>query len=123
MDSKIVLNDGTEITGGSISRSEVNQILVSVPGDNLVENAILFNNSEKTLEMSCYYSIYKETYHGYTTIDSIAVSAFDHTVQIYMSGENASFEKELTVPEQYAPWAVDTEVNEDAGEVHDSTEN
>ena len=114
MVEKIVLNDGTEIEGGIISVSSSNQIMVIIPGTNLVDNIIMLSDMNKTQVMEFYYSIYKETYTGYVSITSTAINTDKNETHIYMTGENPSHKREFTVSDLYAPKDLRKDVSENA---------
>lgn len=101
--NKIVFADGTEIINGEISQSSGNQVMVSIPGSNLVEAVTILNDSSKTSEMTCYYSVYKKVYTGYTQLNSIGVDDFDKKVRGYLNGVETSINESYTVPEIYLP--------------------
>lgn len=107
---KIVLNDGTEVVGGMISKSGKKQVLVSIPGNDIATAAILFSNPEKTQKMTCYFSIYKYEYTGYTIFNSLSIDDLSNKIRVYISGENVSSESSYSVPEIY--------VNHNTGEVN-----
>lgn len=100
---KIVLNDGSVIEGGSIAKSTDKQIMVTVPGEDIVQATITFGNPAKTEKMEFYYSVYKITFRNFTTVGSVAVDSYKHAVHVYISGENGTIEREYTVPEIYLP--------------------
>ena len=101
--NRIVMADGTEIEGGSISVSGDKQIMVSYPGEDLVAAVSDFDNPEKTKELTLYYSVYKAIYTGYTNLSSLSVDHRVHRVLLYMNGDNVSFSESYTVPEMYLP--------------------
>ena len=115
---RIVMNDGSIVEGGSISKCGEKQIIVTIPGEDIVQATILFGNPARTQKMEAYYSVYKNTYEGFTNVGSVGVDSYEHTVHVYLSGENGTIKNEYTVPEIYLPEAMRTkpaeEENEDA---------
>lgn len=106
MQNKLVMNDGTEIIDGFISKSSRNQLMVRVPGSDLAQAATIFSNTEKTKVMTCYYSIYKTTYIGYTVMYSIQYFEDGDYVEIWIKPEEdaiTSAEQEIIVPGEYVP--------------------
>lgn len=106
---RLVLKDGTEIIGGFASKSSRNQLMIKIPGNNLVEAAINFNDPNKTSEIICYYSINKTTYIGYTDMYSVQYFADGDYVEIWLQpaeGAETSVTKEITVPAEYVPGEV-----------------
>ena len=114
MAEKIVLNDGTEIENGIISISSSNQIMIVIPGINLIDNILLLSDPNKTQVMTYYYSIYKETYTGYISITSTAINTDKNETHIYMTGENTSHTREYTVSDLYAPEDLRKDESENA---------
>lgn len=115
---KIVLNNGFEIQDGVISQDGPKRVLVIIPEKDIVQAALLFGDSEKTKIMVFYTSVYKYTYTGYNTINSMSVDPDRNKTLIYLSGEDTHVEHEYTVPEIYLPEEMRTtssvEVNENA---------
>lgn len=101
--NRVVLADGYEIKDGSISVSGVKQIMVFFPGTDLSEAIRLFSDPNKTMEMTCYYSVYKVVYTGYTEISSLSVNPQDNCVQIMMNGNIVTTVRDYTVSETYLP--------------------
>lgn len=103
---KIIFKDGPEIEGGGAYKSSNDQLMVRIPGKDLMAAATLLSNPEKTAEIVFYTSIYKYTYKGFTELYSIQV--FENYVEGWLKGENTNLEKEVTVPKEYVPWEADT---------------
>lgn len=101
---KIVLNDGTEIENGIITRDMTDkQIFIEIPGTNIVDAMFLFGDPNKTQKMICYIDVRKFTFAGYTTISSASLDPDGTKLHVYMTGENGHREMEYTVPEIYLP--------------------
>ena len=103
---RLVLKDGTEIIGGFVSKSSTNQLMVRVPGNNIIEAAINFGDPNKTSEIVCYNSIYKFTYVGYTDMYSVQYFSDDNYVELWLApveGTQTSTNKEIVVPLEYVP--------------------
>ena len=113
---KIVLNNGFEIPDGVISQDGSKRVLVIIPGEDIVQAALLFGDSEKTKVMVFYTSVYKYIYTGYDTINSMSVDSDRHKTLIYLSGENTHVEREYTVPEIYLPEEMRTNSSEEVNE-------
>lgn len=107
-ENKIVLNDGIEIIGGILYTSYDDTLSAKIPGEDIVQAALLFSNAEKTSKMIYYNGIRKHTYTGYTTLVSISADSKEHTTLIKLSGENVNQEFEYTVPEEYLPESMRT---------------
>ena len=103
LENKLVLKDGTEILDGFASKSSNNQLMVRIPGNEIVETTIEFSDPNKTEEIVCYFSVYKNTYIGYTDIFSIQYFADENYVEVWLKGENTSTKQEFTVPKEYLP--------------------
>ena len=103
MENKLVLKDGTEIEGGFASRSSQNQLMVRIPGNDIVNATLTFSNPEKTAEITCYYGIHKTVYTGYTNVYSIQYFAGENRIELWLNGEQTSMKDELTVPSIYVP--------------------
>lgn len=103
MVKKIVLNDETEIENGSISVAFNQQILVIVPGKDIVQATLTFSNPDKTREMVFLNGVFKTTYKNFTTISSVGVQETANETHVYMTGENTSVEPGYTVSDLYAP--------------------
>ena len=104
--NKLVLNDGSEIIDGFASKSSRNQLMIRIPGNNIVEATLTFSDSDKTSTIVCYYSIYKTTYKGYTNMYTVQYFADGDYVELWLSpvdGVETSIDKEITVPEEYVP--------------------
>ena len=113
MQNKLVLNDGTEIIDGFASKSSANRLMVRVPGNNLPAAAIEFSNREKTEIITCYFSINKTIYTGFTDMYSVQYFSDEDYVEIWLNGENASIKEELTVPAVYVPAEVNSNNTEE----------
>ena len=124
MADKIILNNGQEIEGATISEALWNNrlVFITVPGDDIVSGAVLFGNKQNTEKMEGYHSVFKDVYIGYTSLSSISYNSVSNAVEIWMTGdENAHHEREYTVPEVYAPKAMEEkENNENGPESNDS---
>ena len=114
MVDKIVLNDGTEIKKGRIAVDFNKQILVIIPGTDIVQATLTFSDPNKTEKMEFYRGITKTTYNGYTSIKSMSVRQEDNETNIYMIGENGSVDTEFTVPDIYLPEEFRNGGNSDA---------
>lgn len=115
MENKLVLKDGTEIKDGFASRSSRDQLMVRVPGNDLVKAATDFSNSEKTETIICYYSIYKTTFTGYTIIYSVQYFADGDYVEMWLEpaeGAKTSMKQEIIVPKEYVPFETAPEAEE-----------
>ena len=109
MNNKLVLADGTEIEGGRASKSSRNQLMIRVPGDNLIEYAVMFSDPNKTETIVCYYSIYKATFTGYTYMYSIQYFKEENYVELWLmpvEDVETSYKKEVIVPKEYVPEEV-----------------
>jgi hypothetical protein len=111
--NRIVLNDGTEIENGLISKISNKQILIVIPGTDIVNATITFSDKLKTKKMIAYHNIYKNTFIGFTSISSMSVRTNDEETHIYMIGENTSMKYEYTVPEVYVSNSGNQEDHED----------
>ena len=107
--NKIVLNNGVEIFEGLISIDGPKRIYASIPGNDIVQAALLFGDSEKTRVMICYTGVFKITYTGFTNINSIGIDDFNDKTNIYLNGEDVNIKKEYTVPEEYLPEEMRTD--------------
>jgi hypothetical protein len=106
MENKLVLKDGTEIQGGSASRSSNNELMIRVPGKDLVNLAVLFSDPNKTEEIVSYVSVYKYTYTGFTEMYSIQYFTNEDRTEIWLKPQKdakISMTRELTVPKEYMP--------------------
>lgn len=106
MENKLVLKDGTEIKNGFASKSSRNQLMVRIPGNDIVQATLTFSNPEKTSTIVCYYSVYKTTYTGYTNMYTVQYFADENYVELWLSpvdGAQTSTEQEITVPKEYMP--------------------
>ena len=103
MQNKLVLKDGTEIINGFASKSSANRLMVRIPGNDIAAAAVEFSNKEKTEEITCYFSIDKSVYTGFTDMYSIQYFAEENYVEIWLNGEDSSVKQELTVPAEYVP--------------------
>lgn len=115
MENRLVLKDGTVIKDGFASRSSREQLMVRVPGNDLVKAATDFSNSEKTETIICYYSIYKTTFTGYTIIYSVQYFADGDYVEMWLEpaeGTKTSMKQEITVPKEYVPFVEAPEAEE-----------
>ena len=124
MQNKLILNDGTEIIDGFASKSSANRLMIRIPGNDLASAAIEFSNKEKTRVITCYYSISKTTYTGFTDMYSVQYFADENYVEIWLNSEDGSVKKELTVPAEYVPAEVNNydmeEESQDGSEESDS---
>lgn len=124
---KIVLNNGTEIEGATISEVmwAKNKIFVSVPGNDVVSATVTFGNPENSRKMEFYNSIYKDIYYNYTIIDNVGIDQATNSVTVWMSGaEGARHEREHTIPEYFTPENVVERLKketEENGPANDST--
>ena len=112
---KIVLKDDTEIENATITIAPWGgkKILVSIPGDDLVGAAVLFGNPDKTETMEYYYSIYKNTYYGYSILDSIGLDPVSNRVNVWMGGgANSYSENGYSIPEDYIPGTIGKKIEE-----------
>ncbi len=115
MQNKLVLNDGTEIINGFASKSSRNQLMIRVPGNDIAQVALLFSDHEKTKEITCYYSIHKTVYTGYTDMYTVQYFSDGDYVEVWLcpyENSETSVKQEITVPEEY----VFTELNTEEGE-------
>ena len=115
MENKLVLKDGTEIKDGFASRSSRDQLMVRVPGNDIVKAASDFSNPEKTETIICYYSIYKTTFTGYTIVYSVQYFADGNYVEMWIKpaeGAKTSMKQEITVPKEYVPFETAPEAEE-----------
>lgn len=103
MQNKLVLKDGTEIIDGFASKSSANRLMVRIPGNDIAAAAVEFSNKEKTEEITCYFSIDKSVYMGFTDMYSIQYFAEENYVEIWLNGENTSIKQNLIVPAVYVP--------------------
>lgn len=104
---KLVLKDQSVIENGSASRMN-NQLLVSVPGNDLANAFATFSDAQKTETIEAYYSVYKKTFHGFTELFSVQYFEDQNEVHVWLKGENISEESEYTVPEEYLPESMRT---------------
>lgn len=106
MDTKLILKDGTEIIGGRASRSSNNELMIRIPGNNIIEAAIMFSDPNKTETIVSYESIYKRTFVGFTEMYTIQYFSYENYTELWLKppkdGET-SIDKELTVPKEYVP--------------------
>lgn len=111
---RIILNDGQEIEGGTISFVSWNDgILVTVPGMDLVSATILFADTNKTEHMESIFTAFKDIFTGYTQIDTVNYNSDKTAVTIWMYGENAHHERESLLPPDYEPsYVADKILNE-----------
>lgn len=104
--NKLVLNDGTEIIDGFASKSSRNQLMVRVPGNDIVQSTLTFSNPEKTSSITCYYSIYKTIYKGYTNMYTVQYFADENYIELWLSpaaDAETSTEQDIIVPSEYVP--------------------
>lgn len=102
----IVLKDGTEIINGFVSRSSMDQLMIRIPGNNLVQAAMDFSDSNKTETIICYNSGYKYTYTGYTDMYTVQYFSDEDYVELWLrpaEGVQTSHTKELNLPKEYVP--------------------
>lgn len=126
MENKLVLKDGTEIKDGFASKSSRNQLMIRIPGNDIVNAAILFNDPNKTEKIVSYYSIYKTTYTGFTIMYSVQYFADGNYVELWLipaEDVKTTEEQEIIVPKEYVPYEVNTkeEDAEDGPEGNDTT--
>lgn len=114
MEEKLVLKDGTEIIGGQASRLH-NELMITVPGNEIVEATLTFSDPEKTEEIISYSSVYKRTYRGFTQLSSVQLDVSGESVQVWLKGNAESVEEksEYTVPEEYLPESMRTKKQEE----------
>ena len=104
MANRVVLNDGTTYSGASASMAgNGHQLLVSVPGDGMVQLALAFSDPEKISKIVCFNGVYKYTYTGFTELYSIQHFDEDNSVELWLRGGNATKTRELIVPKEYVP--------------------
>lgn len=104
---KLVLKDGTEIIDGYASKSSNNNLMIRIPGNDLVQAAITFSDPNKTETIISYYSIYKYTYTGYTDMYTVQYFSDENYVELWLKpdkDEEATVKRELTVPAEYVPY-------------------
>lgn len=104
--NKLVLNDGTEILNGLASKSASNELMVRIPGNDILTAASLFSDSSKTETISCYHSAYKRVYTGYTVMYIIQYFADSDNIELWLkpaNGVEPSMNIEAIVPEEYLP--------------------
>lgn len=109
MENKLVLKDGTEIKDGFASKSSRNQLMIRVPGNDLVDAAVKFNDPNKTETIICYFGIHKTTYFGFTIMYSVQYFADDNYIELWLKpAENVTTntEQEIIVPTEYVPYEV-----------------
>ena len=109
MDQKIVLKDGTEFLNGMASRSN-GELMLTIPGEDFVGATLIFSDLEKIKEITCYFSVYKKVYFGFTQLTSVRRYADGGLLQIWLSGESDQITEtsEYTVPEEYLPESMRT---------------
>ena len=115
MENKLVLKDGTEIKDGFASRSSRDQLMVRVPGNDIVKATLEFSDPEKTSIIVCYYSVYKTTYTGYTHIYSVQSFSEENYVEMWIEpvdGAKTSMKQEIIVPKEYIPFEHAPEAEE-----------
>ena len=110
MENKLVLKDGTEIIDGFASKSSRNQLMIRIPGNDLVNAAILFSDINKIETIICYYSIYKTTYTGFTIMYTVQYFADGDYIELWLKpAEDATTttEQEIIVPKEYIPYEAE----------------
>ena len=106
LQNKIILKDGTEIIDGVASRSANNNLMVRIPGDNLVPAAMEFSNPDKTQTIVCFNSIYKYTFVGFTDMYMIQYFSDGNFVELWLrapEGGETSNSIEMVAPSEYFP--------------------
>ena len=110
MENKLVLKDGTEIKNGFASKSSRNQLMIRVPGDDIVQATIQFSDPNKTETIVCYYSIYRTTYTGFTIMYTVQYFADGDYVELWLKPAEdvtTTTEQEIIVPKEYVPMEGD----------------
>lgn len=106
MNKHLILNDNTEITNGSASRSSSDQLMVRVPGNDFIEASTIFTDPSKTQKIEYYFGAYKYTFEGYTDLFSIQYYQSGNYIEIWLNPHdrnNTSYTKETIVPDVYMP--------------------
>ena len=115
MEPKIVLKDGTEILNGSASRTGTD-LMVTIPGSDIVQATLTFSNPEKTAEIICYFSVYKTSFENFTNLYSVQYFADRDCVEVWLKGEAEKAKETMlgyTVPEEYLPESMRTRKQEE----------
>ena len=112
MAKKIVLKDGYEIEDGLITKSGEKNILIEIPGTDILQATIMFSNPEKTETMTFFTGVYKYVFTGYIHINSIGIDTELNQTNIYMDGDDVSIDISYTVPEIYLPEEMRTDGKE-----------
>lgn len=105
MQNKLVLKDGTEIINGSASRFGEHDLMIRIPGNDFINAVEIFSDPNKISEITCYASIYKMVYTGYTQMYSIQyfTDEGNNYLEVWLRGTEVNHTKEITVPRQYVP--------------------
>lgn len=113
--SKIVFNDGTEIENALVSSYMLPEKLAcEIPGNNIVDAIMLFNNKNKTCKIEYYnMNLFKNTYINFTVIEDVSILHNTGMVRVVLTGDG---EKETEVingyslPDEYIPGALAEEI-------------
>lgn len=113
--NRLILKDNTEIENGFASKSSRNQLMIHIPGNDLAHAAIMFSDPKKTEEITCYYSIYKTVYKGYTDMYTIQYFESEDYLELWLKpaeGAETSVNQEIIVPKEYVPMEVNQNESE-----------
>lgn len=113
--SKIVFNDGTEIDDAIVNSLMLpTRLICEIPGDNLIEAVMQFNDANKTCKIEYYnMNLYKSTYINYTNVESVSLIHDRNMVDVVLSGGKGK-ETEIidgySLPDEYIPGALAEEI-------------
>lgn len=106
MEQKIVLKDGIEIQGASVTIEPWSgNLLCVVPGTDVVGTTILLGDPQKTSEIVFYHDVKKDIYTGYIHVKLITVDDNNKVINVWLYGDgDEKQETDYTVPIDYIPW-------------------
>lgn len=101
---QIQLKNGAVFSNSILSyETSGNQLLLTIPGNDIVQFATLFGNPKNTEEISYESGFFRDYYFGYTRLISLT-AAGDGSMIIRLGAEGeTSTKKEYAVPEEYVP--------------------
>lgn len=115
MADKIILNNGHEIEGATIAQTiwADKQIIVTIPGNDLVNAAAVFGIPSNIEKIEYYSTIVKDTYYGYSTLVNIRLDESGKNVDCMLKGdENAYWERGYTIPHIFIPEVIADSIKE-----------
>lgn len=100
---RIKLKDGTHFNDSVLSyQTHEDQLLCTIPGNDIVQFATLFGNPENTEEISYESGFFIYFYFGFTKLISLTADNEGMLIRLGAEGETGT-KKEYAVPEEYVP--------------------